>query len=298
MQPIAAWLNARPWHGVLGLAFTLLLPLSPVLSGLVMAHLVFSNELRAATVQGVAAAALLAALALVLGASVPQIVALAIATWLPVFVLAVLLKRCRSVTLMMQVTVVVAALGMLMFFAIVGNADDYWNGLLTDVIEILRENGRVEQADWLATSQSLIAPQMTIVVVFSIWSLATIAVLLGYAFFQTLPEKSALYGRFSELNFGRVIAIMMALTSVGAVLSGAVWLQNLAFVLFAIFWLQGFAIMHWMYAERRLPLFVLLVAYACALIPMINVLLVLPLAVLGYLDVWFNFRARSKARSA
>lgn len=298
MQPLAAWLNARPWHGVLGLAFTLLLPLSPVLSGLVMAHLVFCNDVRAAAIQSLAAGALLAALALVLGASAPQIVVLAIATWLPVFVLAVLLKKCRSVTLMMQVTVIVAALGMLVFFAVVGNAEMYWNGLLSDVTEILRDNGRVEQADWLATSQSLIAPQMTIVVVFSIWSLATVAVLLGYAFFQVLPENSAIYGRFSDLNFGRVVAIMMALASVGALLSGAVWLQNLAFVLFAIFWLQGFAIMHWMHAEQRLPLFVLLVAYACALIPMINVLLVLPLAVLGYLDVWFGFRARSKARSA
>jgi uncharacterized protein YybS (DUF2232 family) len=88
----------------------------------------------------------------------------------------------------------------------------------------------------------------------------------------------------------------MAVSSVGAVLTGWVWLQNLGFVAFAVFWLQGLAILHWLHAEKRVPGVVVVMVYA--LLPFLNVLLVIAFAVLGYLDAWFNFRARARKMQA
>jgi uncharacterized protein YybS (DUF2232 family) len=84
----------------------------------------------------------------------------------------------------------------------------------------------------------------------------------------------------------------MALTSVGAMAAGVPWMQNVAFVVFAVFWLQGLAVLHWLHAEGRLPVFVLVIVYA--LVPVLNVLLVFALAATGYTDAWFDFRARVK----
>jgi len=89
------------------------------------------------------------------------------------------------------------------------------------------------------------------------------------------------------------LALIMALASLVAMLSGALWLQNLAFVMFAIFWLQGLAIVHWWKAERRLPAAVLIAVYA--MLPLLNALLVMALAVVGYMDAWFAFRRHKKA---
>jgi hypothetical protein len=292
VQPIALWLVARPQNGVLGLALTLLFPLSPVISGLVMAHLVFAKGVRVPALQGVVAGALLALIALIMSASVGQIVASAVTWWVPVFLLAALARQWRSTTLALQVSVIIAMAVTIGFFVVLGDPADYWNETIAASIELARQAGLTEQADMLAESQSLIVPQMTMLFVFSTWSFYVMVVMVGYALYQVLPGKKSVYGRFCDLNFGRVLAGIMAVISVAALVSGSVSLQNLGFVAFAIFWLQGLAILHWLHTERRLPVFVVIMMYA--LLPFLNVLLVLTFAVLGYMDAWFDFRARGK----
>jgi uncharacterized protein YybS (DUF2232 family) len=150
--------------------------------------------------------------------------------------------------------------------------------------------GLVQHADILVEQRDIIAPQMTILVVLTTWSLYAMVLLLGYAVYRRLPGNTSDFGRFRDLNLGRVLALTMAVASVIAMLTGAIWLQNLAFVIFAMFWLQGLAIIHWLHAERRLPLAVVIFVYV--LIPFLNALLVMGLAVVGYIDAWFGFRTR------
>jgi uncharacterized protein YybS (DUF2232 family) len=147
------------------------------------------------------------------------------------------------------------------------------------------------QADILLTQQDVIAPQMTILVVFTTWSLYVAVLLLGYALLQMLPGQSNRFGRFADLSFGRVLAITMAIVSLTAMVSGANWLQNVAFLLFAVFWIQGLAIAHWLHAEKRLPGIAVVLVYV--LLPVLNLLMVLGLAVAGYVDAWFGFRQRA-----
>ena len=292
MQQVAIWLAARPQNGVLGLALSLLFPLAPFFSGLVMAHLVFSNGVRLPAIQAAVAGALLVVLALVLSASATQIVASAIAWWTPAFVLAVLARHWRSMTLALQVSVICALAVTVGFFVVLGDPAGYWNETIAVSIELARDAGLHEQADMLSESQPLIVPQMTMLFVFMAWTFYVLVALAGYALFQALPGRRGAYGRFSDLNLGRVLATVMAVSSVGAVLTGWVWLQNLGFVAFAVFWLQGLAILHWLHAAQRLPVFVVIMVYA--LLPFLNVLLVMAFAVLGYMDAWFDFRARAR----
>ena len=98
----------------------------------------------------------------------------------------------------------------------------------------------------------------------------TFGLLFGYALLQTLPDKQSVFGRFCDLNFGRVLAVIMAVASVVAVFIEAAWLRNLAFLVFVIFWIQGLAILHWLYAEKRLPGVLLVGIYV--LIPLLSAL--------------------------
>jgi hypothetical protein len=132
--------------------------------------------------------------------------------------------------------------------------------------------------------------------VFVGWSIYTLVLLLGYAFYQSLPEKTAVYGRYCDLNFGRVLAAIMAVASILAVATGSVWLQNVSFLILVTFWLQGLAILHWLHVEKHLPGFVLVATYVL-MVPLIGILMI-AFSVLGYLDAWFNFRARSVASQA
>ena len=304
MQPIAAWLVARPLNGGIGLVVSLLLPmltaatsgLSPITGGVVMAHLVFAIGLRWAFIQAAASVAFLAALSLVLGESMSQIVASAIVVFAPAYMVAALASRLRLITLTLQVSVILAVVAVLVIVVTLGDPIAYWDSVVTELVTLFREAGAIEYADWLVASRSVVVPQLTMLVVFFAWSFLITVLLLGYGLYQHLPGKTAVYGRFCDLNFGRVIAAVMAVASVLAVFTGAVWLQNVSFLIFVAFWLQGLAIVHWLVAEKRVPPFLLIGTYIL-MVPLFG-FVVIGFSVLGYLDAWFNFRARKFANRA
>ena len=257
-----------------------------------MAYLVLAQGLRVSLLQGVVAGVLLAGIAVLSSSSADQIIASAIATWSPVLVLAGLMRYWRSLALTLQVSAIIAIAVVLAFFIVLGDPTVYWNEVIGATALLFRESGLVEQADFLIASQATIAPQMTMLFVFLSWSLYVMVLLLGLRLYQSLPGTTAEFGRFRDLNFGRVLAVLMAIASVGAMAVDAPWMRNVAFVAFAAFWLQGLAILHWLYGARRLPVAILVMVYA--LLPVLNVLLVVGLAVTGYMDAWFDFRARLK----
>ncbi len=300
MQQIAAWLVARPLNGGIGLAISLLLvpvmPLFLLVSGMVMVHIVLTSGMRLAIIEGFGATAALALIALVLGVPVSQVMANAVIAWAPVVLLAGIARGLRSLTLTFQVSVIMAVTAVVAFFVILGDPTLYWNDVISESIALFTEAGAIEYANWLTESRSVIVPQMTMLFVFVGWSMYTFVFLMGYALYQCLPGKSAEYGRYCDLNYGRVLAAIMAVTSVIAVLAGSIWLQNVAFLLLVTFWLQGLAILHWLHVEKNLPSLVLIATYVL-MVPLIGILMI-AFSVLGYLDAWFNFRARNMARQA
>jgi len=124
--------------------------------------------------------------------------------------------------------------------------------------------------------------------------LYTIYLLLGYRLYQSLPIQTGNFGRFCDLDFGRVIALAMAVTSVIAWVSGSDLLQNVAVVLFAVFGVQGLAVVHWMHNERQMPVFAVYAVYVLVLV--LQVLTIFALAVVGYMDAWFNYRRRAATK--
>jgi len=294
VQPIAAWLISRPQNAILGLAATyiLFLPLAGIFSGAVMVLLVLHHGVRRALTQALLAAAVLALMALLTGGSAPNMALAALLNWMPAVVLAALLGNWRSLTLTLQVSVIVALTGLLGFYAVLGDPAVFWSSWLADeAATMFREMGLHEQATALLENRAAIAQQMTVLFVFTIWSLYAFGLLLGYALYQAALGQKSVFGRFCDLNFGRVLALVMAVASVAALISGAIWLRNIAFLLFVVFWIQGLAILHWLHVERQFPAILLVVAYA--LIPLLSALPVFSFAVVGYTDAWFGYRTRS-----
>lgn len=284
MQALASWLVARPQNAVLGLAVTLLLPAPQLTSGVIMVLLVLGQGTKLAVIEACASAAILLAVALLFGVSIASIVTLMLGTWVPVLLLAVLLLGSRSLTLTMQVSVIIAALALLGFYIVVADPVAFWQPYMTMMAELVRQNNLQLNTELLS------AEVMTVSAVLAFWMLYTVGLLLGYALYKRLPLETGEFGRFRDLSFGRVIAFTMALTSLLAFVVDVTWLQNLAFVLFVIFWMQGLAIVHWMHVEGRLPLVAVIAVYA--LLPFLQVLLMTALAVFGYTDAWFDIRRR------
>jgi len=286
VHAIAKWLVARPHNAILGLAVTVLLPAPQLTSGSIMVLLVLAQGTRLAVIEAFVAAGILAATYLMLGGTLTSVMVLMAGTWVPVMLLALLLVTMRSLTLTLQVSVIVAVATMLLFQVAVPDPAAFWQPYLNVMDAVIRENGL--QLD----TTLLTAEVMTISAVLVFWMLYTTALLIGYWLYRGLPRASVDFGRFRDLNFGRVIAFTMALVSLLAFVIDVAWLSNVAFIVFVMFMMQGLAIVHWLHGEGVLPIIAVVSVYL--LMPFLQVLLVIVLAMIGYTDAWIDFRRRLK----
>jgi hypothetical protein len=286
VQAIAKWLVARPHNAVLGLVVTLLLPAPQLISGAVMVLLALAKGMRFAVTAALVATAILAATSLILGGTLASVVVLMAGTWVPVMLLVLLLVTMRSLTLTLQVSIIAAVAAMLLFQIAVPDPAAFWQPYLDVMGAAIREAGL--QLD----TELLTAEIMTVSAVLVFWMLYTAALLIGYWLYSGLPWETTDFGRFRDLNFGRVIALMMAVVSLLALVVGAAWLSNVAFVVFVMFMMQGLAFVHWLHGEGILPRFAVVAVYL--LMPFLQVLLIIVLAMIGYADAWIGFRHRFK----
>ncbi len=268
----------------MGLTVTLLLPAPQLTSGVIMALLVVAQGARLAVLEGLIAAAVLVTVSLLFGVSLASITTLMLGTWVPVFLLALLLLRTRSLTLVMQLSVLAAIVAMTMFYIVVTDPAAFWQPYLVMMAELAKQSN-------LQLNMQMFTPDvMTVSAVLAFWMLYVVGLLFGYALYKRLPGETRDFGLFRDFGFGRVIAIGLALASLLAFVVDVVWIQNLAFVLFVFFWLQGLAIVHWLNAEGILPVAALIAVYV--LLPFLQILLMTALALMGYTDAWFDFRRR------
>lgn len=295
MRPVAAWLIARPQHAIIGLTATLLLPLfTTLVSGTVMALLVLGQGAAPAALQGIVAMAILSASSAIVGAPVSHVLSNGVVIWVPAMLLAALLRHWRSLALTLQVSVIAAMAATIGIYAVLGDPALFWADALARFAVELRELGLVQLADLLENGRHAFAPQMTIITVVLSWSTYAMVLLFGYAVYRAVPGKNADFGLFRDLNLGRVLAGIMAAAAAVGFVTGADWLEDLAFVSFAVFWLPGLAIVHWLHAEGRLPAAVVVLVYALA--PFLGAWWIIGLALAGYLDAWVGFRFRLKPR--
>jgi len=290
VQPLVAWLVARPQNAVIALAATLLLPVLHIFSGIFMVLLVLKQGVRFAIIVGAIAAALMIMVYLVAGAPVMQVVVAILTTWPPAVLLAVVLSSTRSLTLTMQVSALLAAIAILGCYAFIADLTAFWQPVMALMVDWANASALHEQAQLIEAEPALVAHFLTVSLVVSSWTMYTLYLLFGYRYAEAAPGETGRYGRFCDLNFGRVIALMVAIVSLLAFATGMVWMQSLAIVLCAVFWLQGLAVVHWMFVDGELPLFVVIMVYV--LMPFLHVFLIMALAVVGYTDTWFRYRRR------
>ena len=279
----------------MALAATLLLPVLQIFSGIFMVMLVLKQGVRLAITEGVIALGLLSLVYLLSGLPVLQVASLALLTWAPAVLLAATLQVTRSLTLTMQVSALVAVVAVLGFHLVVDDLLVFWEPTISFVLEWLRSSDLREQVQVIESNPTQMAHAMTIASVVGGWTMSVVYLLFGYRYSIATPEETGKFGRFCDLNFGRVIAFAMAVASLLAFATGMVWLQSVAIVLFAVFWLQGLAVIHWMFVDGELPLFVVIMTYL--LLPFLQVFLVIALAVVGFTDAWFRYRRRVVVRN-
>ena len=285
MRDAAAWLVARPQNAVLVLSISVLIPILQPLGGVALVLLVLAKGRTLALRDAAIAAGLTTLVLMISGVSLAGAVQLFAISWLPLFVLSVLLQTSKSLVLTIQASVIVATLAGLATGILIDDPVAFWQGLIDVWLELVGQTAN----EGSVVGSAEFAANLGAMFVASSWLIYMLIFLMGYRLYGKYKDDTAPFGRIRDLNFGRVLALCLVLVVVLSAVTGSGLFDLAAIVLFASFLLQGWALAYWVFAENGWPIGGY---FAICVVSVVVGFLSAVLMMIGYLDAWFDFRRR------
>lgn len=301
MKLLAAFVMRGRWSAAIAASVTAmsfwLFPPLLIVSGAVVALI----TLRRGTLEG-ALIMMLAGMAAaglswqVLGALWPMLDVLLI-TWVPVWLLALVLRATISLSRAVQVAALLGLLGVAGFYLVLGDPAVWWSALLGNfqaqlagLAPSVPAGDRALLEQWLELLREW-APWLPGQAAGTALLVVLMALLLGRWWQALLFNPGGFRPEFHELRLGQPLA-MFALMLLGAtLLSNWLPLANGLLVLGMPYTVQGVALVHAVVFKRRLsPAW--LVLFYLLLIPLLSQLVM----VLGVVDAWIDFRSRIRSQ--
>lgn len=268
---------------VIGAAAALLLPLLIIVSAAAVALVTLRQGSRDGLFLIVVGGALIAVSAW-WGWGAPGVVLFPLAIWLPVWLIAILLRETVSLSFALAAAGIVGAAAVLAVYTGMDDPAAWWQGWLDKMAQQMQADGGASR-DLLggaaARMTGMLATLMTVVLVS--------ALLLARWWQAILYNPGGFRREFHGLRFGRRFAALASVALVLAVFgSGLVGeaAENVMLVLISVYIVAGLGLAHWWVAARHLSKGWLGVAYVLSLfMPQV-------LALAGFIDSWANVRDR------
>ncbi|RMF96694.1 MAG: hypothetical protein D6727_07440 [Gammaproteobacteria bacterium] len=282
-----AWLVQRRALRVLAIAVLFPFGLLSLLSGALVVMVTMLRGWREAGADCVLALLALTALVAAAGGSWPVLAGGAALSWGLALVLGATAARYRTLTLPLQLLVLLGTAAVLLAPLLLGDVVAFWAPRLEALARALGEAG-IEVGEPAAFR--LLAPLMTGLVAASAVLSSSIALLLG-AWFAARTMGQAFAPWFLQLRMGAVLGILAAAAGIAAGLELG-WLADaLVLVLGTGFALQGLAVLHWQVSVRGWPGPLLVLVYLPLLLgPVAMALAWMAYAAIGFIDNAFGLR--------
>ena len=266
-----------------------ILPLSMLISGAAIVLITLYAGIRHSfVIAAVCVIALSIFSYILLGASrvVPDI-SVIVAQLLPAFVLAAVFRITRSLSFAFQVA---ALLGVLIFLGVVllfPDAEKMWEGLLRQILSsVLQGNDYfVQQPQLIQQGAQLMSGMLIAAAVLTNGGI----LLLGYWWHCLATDGGSFRNDFYSLQLGRVLALIVMLSSVWAAVSKSAFATQLCIIAGVLFLLQGMAIIHAVMAAVSKGKIGLVTVYALiVLVPQLLLIVILS----GLVDTFIDLRKR------
>lgn len=214
--------------------------------------------------------------------------------WLPVWLIAIVLRETRHLALAIELAVFIGTLGVVVFYLTIANPAETWQALFEPMMQALPPEAPV---DGMREAIHALSHYMTGVfaasTVFSVLS----GLLLGRWWQSVLYNPEGFKQEFLSLRTGQRLAVISIVLLIAAnVLSGTLaevaW--NIVILLFVLYLFIGTSVLHTLFAGMQKSRFFIPMLYITLfLIPHI----MLPVALVGLCDAWFNLRKIPSASS-
>jgi len=288
MLGIARHALKSPFHAftVVGLlaVLSLILPFVSLLSGAIVSLLILTQGFKSG-VRVVALTVLGLSIMTWLSTGSPLVgLMIGLVQWLPMIVLAEVLRRTQSFSLVIIVSMVLGSIAVLLQFYLWPDLDQFWRSMIE---EMFNQSEQGDQYTAMQPAIEQIVHWMIMLFVAAMVSTYISTLMIGRWFQAKLVESDGYKKEFYEIKLGKSSALISALIILASGFAGLDWLIAVAIVLASGFLFQGLAVVH----ERM---------NRAAKKGLLNglfyfLLFVFPQAVaitagVGIIDNWLNFR--------
>ncbi len=298
MKALATFILRGPSQAMLVAVGTavlaMMLPPLSVISGAVVALVTLRNGLRPGAMVMLGSTVFVALLAYVsLGNVLPGVVFLTL-LWLPMWILAWVLRETRSLALATTAAGMLGIVGVVVVYAIVGDVSAWWQQVLMTMFEPAMEaGGPLADRATVETILADLSKVMTGIAAAGASLNAVMCLYLARAWQAQLYNPGGFRKEFLGLRLGQglalvsVVFVALSLLPLGVVAHMA---GEIVIVILSLYLLQGLALVHAIVDQRKLHKAWLAVLYVVMLfvMPQLTVLV----AVMGLVDTWADFRRR------
>jgi hypothetical protein len=202
-----------------------------------------------------------------------------------------LIRRSGNLVLAFQAAVLICLVVVLLIGVVGFDARPFFQPAIEELVALLPSDTPQEQ---VAFVQQRTATILLATAVF----LQIIGALLIASWWASLAAGQRRFGHeFRQLKLGRLLGVIATVLVVLGLVFDAPVVQNLTLLAMLGFLLQGVAVLHaWAHAKRWHPA-LLVPMYLLLLMPGLNVLIVLPIGMVGLVDQWFDLRARMRPQT-
>ena len=261
-------------------------PLLQPVAGALIAVETARRDFAGGVICGLGALAGLLAIATIAGADTSLFASLGVVCAVSGVGVGVLIRRSGNLVLAYQAAVLFAMLLVAAIWILGFDVRSFFAPAVQDLVALLESN------EMPAEDVALIQERGAAVVLAAAVFLQLVgSLLLGYWWFLLAARQRRFGQEFRRLALGRVLGAVATAIIVLALAFDFELVQNLAPLALLGFVLQGFAVVHSLAHAKRWPPALVAPLYVLLLVPALNVLVVLPLSLVGVVDNWFDLRA-------
>lgn len=209
-----------------------------------------------------------------------------LAQWLPIWLIAIVLREGRQLSLAVEIAVFIGMLGVAGFYLYESNPSLMWENLLNQ----MAPKNIPEDVQKTVTAM---AHYMTGFLAFGVVLVLLFGLFLGRWWQSALYNPGGFKQEFLLINTSQRLAVVSLLVLVVALLNlGAISeiAGNMAILLFLLYTLIGTSVMHTVFSAMKMGRYLVPMFYiTLLLIPQV----MMPVALVGLCDAWLNIRKKN-----
>ena len=213
----------------------------------------------------------------------------ALLTWLPVWMVAVVLKQTVSFAASVQMITVLSVCAVIVIHLLFPEFSEFWREQLDLIVSEVAKQSDTLQLVELQQIEERILAVLPGIFASSILFATLLSLLLARWWQAAFYNPGGFSKEFQSLNLGNTMALFTVGLVVSALFVTSDVIYSLMLILSSVYLMQGSAVMHAIFARKQLNAVWLYLVYVLMLfIPHIVVLL----ALMGLADTWIDIRRR------